>query len=544
MGRFRVGVAVGMALAVCFVTAANGQNVAVCLGGELQPLEAGRSTKLALKSTLEVLKDLEKLEITRRAKPSDGDTEAEDAEAEDAEAEDPEDGDATDEDPKGEKSKDDKPEAEAGQPVFSRTGGAAKGYRLSLETFAATTDAGATYKIVSAIKGGETEEVTFTLEDVAVPPCSPAAAKATDQETREKLDEIMSRFAPDTRSIQEFGENAVVTIDAATGEITPGSRIKIRRGHYAVINVRNGLVLDIGHAQSYSEGGNLFEGSPRPRKVTGLGSPGQERGRIVGGSGQGLAEAILDELELSDPKRVELSTLSLQAVLRTPEALEQAAEVEQAIEGFAGQKSAWIRAGFRESVFTISVLPYERDGKKLDLKASDSGTLQRAITEYTVTLNAQKWGVGTMAGFAFANTDEKEYIYVNNPDEETKTIATAADSSATPFPSFFVNFWQWSRPQWAASLGVALDSSQNRPLYSLGASYLFSRHGQITVGAALVPERNLPRGFRTGDVVPLADTTLQGLKDEYHVRPILAIGWSFGSQGGGDSAAETEPVKK
>ena len=91
-------------------------------------------------------------------------------------------------------------------------------------------------------------------------------------------------------------------------------------------------------------------------------------------------------------------------------------------------------------------------------------------------------------------------------------------------------------------MGLALESEGGRPLYSLGFSYLFSRHGQLTAGLALVPEKVLPHGLSAGQSVPLADNSLQALQDEFHVRPFLALGWSFGNRNSTSSAAETEPT--
>lgn len=434
------------------------------------------------------------------------------------------------------------------------------------------------------------------LAAVTVPSCGSGSQTSLDTlgQQIKRLEE--ANMLPDAAALAEYAENAVLVINATSGHVDREPRIKVRRGHYVVLDVRGGWILDLKHEQSLAEGGSIYEGSPRAVKRGGLVGEGRwgrdglvsQTDYVPGGPHVAeLRELILEQrinavvsadslTKLDDaasqaPRaRWLLSTaatdltkklekdLKLAEIATIAEATREVQKLDgkallaaataidpqillETVQGLRGRRAGWLRAAFRESVFRVTIVPYATaDGKEIT-PTSDLSSFAPYVTEIVVTVNAQKWGFGTMAGFLFPVTEEAKFTYQTIPgDVANKRIVESSKSDATPYTGFYVNFFEWARPQWGVSIGIALESEEQRPVYALGLSYLFSRHGSVTLGVALAPEKRLPDGIPDDGIVPVADNTLGSLDTQMEVRPFIGVAWSFGQRSNGNGS-ETSP---
>jgi hypothetical protein len=346
---------------------------------------------------------------------------------------------------------------------------------------------------------------------------------------------------------ESFAENAIIEIDAATGLVRPGARIKLRRGHYAILQVKNGWMADLVWGQSLSDWGEVYPkgekkkptptpGGPTPTPTAiplparvGLLLSNQPRGRRI-------ASKSALRLYAEEAPRLESGNLSL--------SLQNLAKTDEELFSRLAKTStsAWVRSEFRETVFTVRVVPY-RDAKGNDISGLEESLAQ--ARDITFTLNAQRWGTEGGAGFLLIAPGRKTYDYRNEPvgtDEPTsKSIVTSSKSAATPYPTIFLNLWAWNRPNWGSTLAFTFETDQQKAVFALGFSYFFSRHAQLTIGAALAPDRVLPDGQPKSGLA-LSDDVLSRLRDEYRPKLFLGLGWRFGSSGRSSSAAETDPA--
>lgn len=398
------------------------------------------------------------------------------------------------------------------------------GYELVLGSVIAAPKPDEVFRM-ELVVGAQTLTQDFKAVKVEVPPCE--QEKPTDPPYVDELRRLVKLVnAPTASTLEEYKENAVVEVNAATGSVTPAERSKIRRGHYLIVKVTNGLIYSCS-VEAIREGGGIDRfpcQQPTVTAATRESNSGKEPREVVP-FGTPLDQLVALQRFTTESEKVSAIRKAIAAEIKA----DPLAVFSQNLP---------VRASYRETVIFLRLIPTQQAG------IANQNSAVSGLRDVTLTMNAQKWGSEPGVGFVLAFPGTDTFKYADTDDPTKKKIVRASSSDANPMPFAFLNLYAWEHSQWAWTLGVGLESESQKAAFALGGTYRFSGHAQVTLGVALVPVKELPDGLKNGSIVPVADTTLQSLDYGQEASLFIGIGWRSGGQDDLRRSSESEPAKR